>query len=64
MPVYILHCPDCERVFKGLVLAGTQEPEEWACSGCGGKSATRADFDEQEEHPLEAEHGAGCPCCG
>ena len=64
MPVYSLHCPDCEHDFKGLVLAGTQVPAEWVCSVCGGKNAARSNLDEREEHPLEVEHGAGCPCCG
>ena len=53
MPVYSLHCPDCEHDFKGLVLAGTQEPAEWVCSVCGGKNAARSNLDEREEHPLE-----------
>jgi putative FmdB family regulatory protein len=63
MPIYELKCPRCNHQFKGLVLANTQKPKEWVCSQCGSYEATPIHIYENL-HPLENEHGAGCPCCG
>jgi len=63
MPIYELKCPRCNHRFKGLVLANTQKPKEWVCSQCGSYEETPIHIYENL-HPLENEHGAGCPCCG
>ena len=64
MPVYQILCPDCGHAYTGMVFAGTRPPEKWVCSECGSDRAQpRADVP-PTPHPLEAAHGAGCPCCG
>jgi hypothetical protein len=63
MPVYLIRCDKCDHQFKSLVLANTQEPKEWVCSQCGSHGAKPAHVYD-DLHPLENDHGAGCPCCG
>lgn len=63
MPVYLIRCDKCNHEFKGLVLANTQEPKEWVCSQCGSRAAKPVHV-YNERHPLEDNHGNGCPCCG
>ncbi len=63
MPVYILECPKCNYQFKGFIMTGTLAPKEWACSQCGSRKA-RPVRQLLETHPLETQHGKGCPCCG
>ncbi|HLF97324.1 MAG TPA: zinc ribbon domain-containing protein [Methylococcaceae bacterium] len=64
MPIYQLLCPDCGHRFSGMVFAGTREPECWICSQCGSDKARPVPGEAPVPHPLEAAHGAGCPCCG
>ncbi len=63
MPVFALKCPDCEHIFKGFVLEGAREPKEWVCSKCGSHEAKPIGRN-SENHPLDTNHGKGCPCCG
>lgn len=61
MPVLTLKCPECNHVFRGMVLAGTREPEVWICSQCGSQAAYKV---QEEAHPWDGPHGIGlCPCC-
>lgn len=64
MPVYDLHCPDCDHRFKGMVMAQTRPPREWVCSKCGSRRAAPASGSEPAPHPWEHRPGGGCPCCG
>jgi hypothetical protein len=65
MPVFTLKCPDCDHVFKGMVMAGTRSPKVWVCSKCKGEKAAPLEGVEPEEHPWEKEgHAGGCLCCG
>jgi hypothetical protein len=64
VPVYSLHCPDCDHRFKGMVMAHTTPPREWACSHCGGRRAAPASGSQPEPHPWEHGSGGGCLCCG
>jgi hypothetical protein len=64
MPVYTLHCPDCDRRFKGMVLAHTEPPREWLCSKCGSRRAVPVTGVKPEPHPWEGGHGRSCLCCG
>lgn len=64
MPVYHLRCPDCGHEFSGMVFAGTRHPSVWVCSHCQGERAQPREDLAPAPHPLEAAHGAGCPCCG
>ena len=64
MPVYILLCPDCKHEFRSLVLAGTRVPQAWSCSKCGSDDVLPKENAPLTEHPWEAPHVAGCPCCG
>ena len=63
MPVYQILCPDCSHRFSGMVFAGSREPEKWVCSQCGGDRAQIRADSVPLPHPLEVQHGAGCPCC-
>jgi hypothetical protein len=63
MAVVIIECPDCRHVFQSLVMSGTMQPKEWVCSKCGGRNAVPVG-ESAYRHPLEQEHGSGCPCCG
>ncbi len=63
MPVYVIRCPDCQHVFQGMVFEGSLEPKIWVCSRCGGRNG-KVDPDQKATmHPLEDQHGSGCPCC-
>lgn len=64
MPIYPIQCPDCGHRFSGMVFAGTRLPEKWVCSQCGSEQAQINPDAAPIPHPLEATHGAGCPCCG
>ena len=63
MPVYLIKCDVCNHEFKSLVLVNTQTPKEWVCSRCGSHGAEPIQV-YNEVHPLENNHGSGCPCCG
>ena len=63
MPVYVIRCQDCQHVFQGMVFAGSQEPKTWVCSKCGGRNAKPDPEQKSASHPLEDQHGSGCPCC-
>ncbi|HIA44601.1 MAG TPA: zinc ribbon domain-containing protein [Methylococcaceae bacterium] len=63
MPVYVIHCQNCRHVFQGMVFAGSQEPKIWVCSKCGGRNAKPYPEQKSVSHPLEDQHGSGCPCC-
>ena len=64
MPVYPILCPDCGHGFGGMVFAGTRVPEVCVCPECGCGWARPLEDRPPLPHPLEAAHGAGCPCCG
>ena len=65
MAVFVLKCPDCDHVFKGMVMEGTQPPKVWVCSKCKGERAAFLEGVEPEQHPWEkAGHASGCLCCG
>lgn len=64
MPVYQLHCPNCEHRFTGMVFQGARLPELWICPQCNSENAQRVESCPPMAHPLEASHGSGCPCCG
>jgi hypothetical protein len=64
MPVFSLHCPDCGHRFKGMVMAHTNPPCEWACSRCGGRRAATEPGSTPEPHPWEHGSAGGCLCCG
>jgi hypothetical protein len=63
MPVYQTLCPDCGHHFSGMVFAGSREPEKWVCSQCGGDRTQIRPDSVSLPHPLELQHGTGCPCC-
>lgn len=63
MPVYQLQCPQCRHRFGGMVFAGTRVPEIWVCPQCGSDRAQLRDDCPPLPHPLENNHGTGCPCC-
>lgn len=64
MPIYQLHCPDCEYRFTGMVFEGARLPEVWVCPACNGDKAQPDEHCPPMAHPLEVSHGSGCPCCG
>lgn len=67
MPVFTLHCPDCERNFKGMVMFGATMPEVWVCSVCKSDRATPI-HEENHSHPwakdpCDHDSHKTCPCC-
>lgn len=64
MPVYQLKCPHCGHRFTGMVFEGSQLPEQWICPECGSNQAEPDENRPPVPHPLEANQGSGCPCCG
>jgi hypothetical protein len=63
VPIYQIYCSSCDRTFQGVVFAGAKLPERWVCSKCEGDAELLQDHP-PVAHPLEQEHGGGCPCCG
>ncbi len=67
MPVFTLHCPDCKREFKGMVMTGATTPEIWVCSACKSDRATII-HEDHDSHPWakdSCDHDSHktCPCC-
>ena len=69
MPVLTLHCPDCKREFKGMVMVGAKTPEVWVCAVCKGDRAVPIHEDYHThpwaKEPSDHKHDSvkSCSCC-